>query len=246
MAGHSKWANIKHKKGKADAQRGKIFTKLIRKIVVAAKEGGGEVADNSALRLAVDKALAANMPRDTIERAIKRGVGDLDSANVVENVYEGYGAAGVAVLVYTLTDNVNRTVGEVRHAFSRNAGNLGQNGSVSYLFTQRGEIVFEPGTDELALMEAALEAGADDVEADDDGSFLVITTPSAYTQVHDALKAKGFEAANSEVTMHPSNYIDVDMDNAQTVQNLIDALEDLDDVQDVYTNVSFPDEFLED
>ncbi len=246
MAGHSKWANIKHKKGKADAQRGKIFTKLIRKIVVAAKEGGGEVADNSALRLAVDKALAANMPRDTIERAIKRGVGDLDSANVVENVYEGYGAAGVAVLVYTLTDNVNRTVGEVRHAFSRNAGNLGQNGSVSYLFTQRGEIVFEPGTDELALMEAALEAGADDVEADDDGSFLVITTPSAYTQVHDALNAKGFEAANSEVTMHPSNYIDVDMDNAQTVQNLIDALEDLDDVQDVYTNVSFPDEFLED
>lgn len=247
MAGHSKWSNIKHRKGKQDAKRGKIFTKLIRKIVVAAKEGGGEIEDNPSLRLAVDKALAANMPRDTIERAIKRGTGDTDSDNVSENVYEGYGPSGVAVLVYTLTDNVNRTVGEVRNAFNKNGGNLGTSGSVSYLFSQRGEIIFAPGTDELQLMEVALEAGAEDVESDEDGSFLVVTSPDpkTFNGVVDALKAIDLEPANAEVTMHPSTEAEVDMDTAAVVQKLIDQLEDLDDVQDVYTNVVYPDDFEE-
>lgn len=245
MAGHSKWSNIKHRKGKQDAKRGKIFTKLIRKIVVAAKEGGGEIEDNPSLRLAVDKALSANMPRDTIERAIKRGTGDTESDNVTENVYEGYGPNGVAILVYTLTDNVNRTVGEVRNTFNKNGGNLGTSGSVSYLFSQRGEIVFAPGTDELELMEVALEAGAEDVEGDDDGSFLVVTSPDpkTFNGVVDALKAAGLEPANAEVTMHPSTEAEVDAKTAETIQTLLDQLEDLDDVQDVYSNVAYPDDF---
>lgn len=244
MAGHSKWANIKHRKAAQDAKRGKVFTKIIREITVAARVGGGEAADNPRLRAVVDKALSANMTRDTIDRAIKRGVGDDDTSNMSEITYEGYGAGGVAVLVETMTDNVNRTVSEVRHAFSKHGGNLGTSGSVAYLFTKRGEILFEPGLDEDAIMEVALEAGADDVEVDDDGSITVVTTPDrAFGEVVDALKAAGFEPANAEVTMSPSTEAEVDGDTAEKVMKLIDHLEDLDDVQEVYSNVVFPDDF---
>lgn len=243
MAGHSKWANIKHRKASQDAKRGKIFTKLIREITVSARMGGGEINDNPRLRAAVDKALGNNMTRDTIDRAIKRGVGGDDSANMEEITYEGYGKNGVAVLVETMTDNVNRTVSEVRHAFSKFGGNLGTSGSVAFLFSKRGEIFFEPGVDEEALMEAALEAGAEDVEENEDGSFLVITTPDkSFGEVIDALKAAGLEAADAEVTMHPSTEADLDADTAETVSKMVDLLEDLDDVQNVYTNANWPDE----
>ncbi|MBL4570210.1 MAG: YebC/PmpR family DNA-binding transcriptional regulator [Alcanivorax sp.] len=241
MAGHSKWANIKHRKAAQDAKRGKIFTKLIREITVAARMGGGEAADNPRLRAAVDKALGQNMTRDTIDRAIKRGAGGDDDANMEEITYEGYGKGGVAVLVETMTDNVNRTVAEVRHAFSKFAGNLGTSGSVAFLFTKRGEIFFEPGVDEEKLMEVALEAGAEDVEENDDGSFLVITTPDKqFGDVIDALREAGLEFADAEVTMHPSTEAEMDADTAETVQKMIDMLEDLDDVQNVYTNASWP------
>ncbi|WP_303760262.1 YebC/PmpR family DNA-binding transcriptional regulator [Alcanivorax jadensis] len=243
MAGHSKWANIKHRKAAQDAKRGKIFTKLIREITVAARMGGGEPADNPRLRAAVDKALGQNMTRDTIDRAIKRGAGGDDDANMEEITYEGYGKGGVAVLVETMTDNVNRTVAEVRHAFSKFAGNLGTSGSVAFLFTKRGEIFFEPGVDEEKLMEVALEAGAEDVEENDDGSFLVITTPDKqFGDVVDALREAGLEFADAEVTMHPSTEAEMDADTAETVQKMIDMLEDLDDVQNVYTNASWPSE----
>lgn len=241
MAGHSKWANIKHRKAAQDAKRGKIFTKLIREITVAARMGGGEPADNPRLRAAVDKALGQNMTRDTIDRAIKRGAGGDDDANMEEITYEGYGKGGVAVLVETMTDNVNRTVAEVRHAFSKFAGNLGTSGSVAFLFSKRGEIFFEPGVDEEKLMEVALEAGAEDVEENDDGSFLVITTPDKqFGDVIDALREAGLEFADAEVTMHPSTEAEMDADTAETVQKMIDMLEDLDDVQNVYTNASWP------
>lgn len=241
MAGHSKWANIKHRKAAQDAKRGKIFTKLIREITVAARMGGGEPADNPRLRAAVDKALGQNMTRDTIDRAIKRGAGGDDDANMEEITYEGYGKGGVAVLVETMTDNVNRTVAEVRHAFSKFAGNLGTSGSVAFLFSKRGEIFFEPGVDEDKLMEVALEAGAEDVEENDDGSFLVITTPDKqFGDVIDALREAGLEFADAEVTMHPSTEAELDADTAETVQKMIDMLEDLDDVQNVYTNASWP------
>lgn len=241
MAGHSKWANIKHRKAAQDAKRGKIFTKLIREITVAARMGGGEPADNPRLRAAVDKALGQNMTRDTIDRAIKRGAGGDDDANMEEITYEGYGKGGVAVLVETMTDNVNRTVAEVRHAFSKFAGNLGTSGSVAFLFSKRGEIFFEPGVDEERLMEVALEAGAEDVEENDDGSFLVITTPDKqFGDVIDALREAGLEFADAEVTMHPSTEAEMDADTAETVQKMIDMLEDLDDVQNVYTNASWP------
>ena len=243
MAGHSKWANIKHRKAAQDAKRGKIFTKLIREITVAARMGGPEIADNPRLRAAVDKALSNNMTKDTIDRAIKRGAGDDDSANMEEITYEGYGKNGVAVLVETMTDNVNRTVAEVRHAFSKFAGNLGTSGSVAFLFTKRGEIFFEPGVDEEKLMEVALEAGAEDVEENDDGSFLVITTPDKqFGDVVDALREAGLEFADAEVTMHPSTEAEMDADTAETVQKMIDMLEDLDDVRNVYTNASWPSE----
>lgn len=247
MAGHSKWSNIKHRKGKQDAKRGKIFTKLIRQIVVAAKEGGGDMEMNSRLRMTVDKALAANMSRDTIDRAIARGSGDTESDNVTENIYEGYGPNGVAMLVYTLTDNVNRTVSEIRNVFNKNSGNLGSSGSVSYLFTQRGELVYAPGVDELELMEVALEAGAEDIEGDEDGSFVVVTPPDpkVYNAILDALKAAGLPPENAEITMHPSTEAEVDTETAQIIETLINQLEDLDDVQDVYTNVSYPDDFLD-
>ena len=243
MAGHRKWANIKHRKAAQDAKRGKIFTKLIREITVSARMGGPEIADNPRLRAAVDKALSNNMTKDTIDRAIKRGAGDDDSANMEEITYEGYGKNGVAVLVETMTDNVNRTVSEVRHAFSKFGGNLGTSGSVAFLFTKRGEIFFEPGVEEEKLMEAALEAGAEDVEENEDGSFLVITRPDkSFGEVVDGLKEAGLEPADAEVTMSPSTEAEIDAETAETVGKMIDLLEDLDDVQNVYTNARWPEE----
>lgn len=243
MAGHSKWANIKHRKAAQDAKRGKIFTKLIREITVAARMGGPEIADNPRLRAAVDKALSNNMTKDTIDRAIKRGAGDDDGANMEEITYEGYGKNGVAVLVETMTDNVNRTVSEVRHAFSKFGGNLGTSGSVAFLFTKRGEIFFEPGVEEEKLMEAALEAGAEDVDENEDGSFLVITRPDkSFGEVVDGLKEAGLEPADAEVTMSPSTEAEIDAETAEMVGKMIDLLEDLDDVQNVYTNARWPEE----
>lgn len=241
MAGHSKWANIKHKKAAQDAKRGKVFTKLIREITVAARAGGEVIDDNPRLRLVVDKALGANMTRDTIDRAIKRGAGTGEDGAMDEVTYEGYGIAGVAVLVETLTDNVNRTVSDVRHAFTKHGGNLGTAGSVAYLFSKRGEIYFAPGTDEDALMEVALESGADDVESIGDGAQLVITEPGSYTAVIDALKAAELTFDDAEITMHPSVEVELDAETAEKVQRMIDRLEDLDDVQEVYTNAVFPD-----
>jgi YebC/PmpR family DNA-binding regulatory protein len=239
VAGHSKWANIKHKKARQDAKRGKVFTKLIREITVAAKLGGGDPADNPRLRLAMDKALAQNMPKDTIERAIERGAGAGDDSNVEELTYEGYASGGVAVLVEAMTDNRNRTVAEVRHAFSKHGGNLGTDGSVAYLFTRQGVISFAPGTDEEQVMEAALEAGAEDVDSEEDGSITVITPWEMLGDVNAALVAAGLEPADAEVTMVPSTYVPCDEALSESVMKLIDALEDLDDVQNVYSNGEF-------
>ena len=244
MAGHSKWANIKHKKAAQDAKRGKIFTKLIREITVAAKLGGGEVADNPRLRAAVDKALSANMTKDTIQRAIERGAGGGDNENVEELMYEGYGAGGVAVLIEGMTDNRNRTVAEVRHAFNKCGGNLGTDGSVAYLFTKRGQILIESG-DEDQIMEVALEAGAEDIIGQDDGSFDVATAQTDVIEVKDALVAAGIDVASAEVALVPSTLAELDEDTAPKVMKLIDMLEDLDDVQNVYTNANFTDELLE-
>jgi YebC/PmpR family DNA-binding regulatory protein len=244
MAGHSKWANIKHKKASQDAKRGKIFTKLIREITVASKMGGGEPSDNPRLRAAIDKALSANMTKDTIQRAIDRGTGDGDNDNVEELTYEGYGAAGVAVLVEVMTDNKNRTVAEVRHAFSKCGGNLGTDGSVAYLFTKRGQILIEHA-DEDAVMEAALEAGAEDVITQDDGSIDVATTQNDVVEVKDALIAAGIVVSTAEVALVPSATAEVDENSVPKVMKLIDMLEDLDDVQNVYTNANFTDELLE-
>ncbi|MEB3736293.1 YebC/PmpR family DNA-binding transcriptional regulator [Halopseudomonas pachastrellae] len=245
MAGHSKWANIKHRKAAQDAKRGKIFTKLIRELTVSAKVGGGNPADNPRLRAAVDKALGANMTRDTIDRAIARGAGSNDADNMEELTYEGYGAGGVAVLVEAMTDNRNRTVSEVRHAFGKCGGNLGTDGSVAYLFTRRGQLVFAAGVDEDALMEAALEAGAEDVVANDDGSFDVFTSFEEFGAVRDALDAAGFSAESADVAMIPSTEAELDLDTAQKVVKLIDMLEDLDDVQNVYSNASISDDIME-
>ena len=244
MAGHSKWANIKHKKAAQDAKRGKIFTKLIREITVAAKLGGGEVADNPRLRAAVDKALSANMTKDTIQRAIDRGAGGGDNDNVEELVYEGYGAGGVAVLVEVMTDNKNRTVAEVRHAFNKCGGNLGTDGSVAYLFTKRGQILIESG-DEDQIMEAALDAGAEDVVMQDNGSFDVATSQNDVVEVKDALVAAGVAVDSAEVALVPATLAELDEDTAPKVMKLIDMLEDLDDAQNVYTNANFTDELLE-
>jgi len=236
MAGHSKWANIQHRKGRQDAKRGKIFTKLIREITVAAKLGGPTPEDNPRLRAAVDKALGANMTRDTIERAIARGAGTNEADNVEELTYEGYGPGGVAVLVEVMTDNRNRTVAEVRHAFSRAGGNLGTDGSVAYLFTKRGSIGFAAGVDEEKLMEVALDAGADDLVSNDDGSVDVMTSPEAFGKVKDALAAAGLEPIGSEVSMEASTQVTLDKGGAESILKLIEALEDLDDVQEVYSN----------
>jgi YebC/PmpR family DNA-binding regulatory protein len=241
MAGHSKWANIKHRKAAQDAKKGKVFTKLIRELTTAARMGGGEVNDNPRLRAAVDKALGQNMTRDTIDRAIKRGAGGDDGVNMDEITYEGYAVGGVAVLVETMTDNVNRTVSDVRHAFSKCGGNLGTSGSVAYLFTKRGEILFEPGSDEDKIMEVALEAGAEDVETHEDSSITVITGADAsFSEVTDTLKAAGLEPADAELTMHASVDVELDEETAEAVTKMIDMLEDLDDVQDVYSNAIFP------
>ncbi len=246
MAGHSKWANIKHKKAATDKKRGKIWTKLIREISVAAKEG--KTSDPNAhprLRLAVDKALGANMPKDTIDKACKRGAGETGAENYSEVRYEGYGSGGIAVIVETMTDNVNRTVGEVRHAFTKHGGNLGTSGSVAFQFKKLGILNFAPGVDEEKLLEAALEAGADDVVMEEDGSAEVITSPEVFAEVKAALIAAGFTADNDEVTMRADNMTLVEGDTAAKLLKMIDMLEDLDDVQEVFTNAEFTDADLE-
>ncbi|MDH5263220.1 MAG: YebC/PmpR family DNA-binding transcriptional regulator [Betaproteobacteria bacterium] len=235
MAGHSKWANIQHRKGRQDAKRGKIFTRLIKEITVAARMGGGDPDMNPRLRLAVDKAYENNMPKDNIERAIKRGTGDLEGVNYEEIRYEGYGIAGAAVIVDCLTDNRTRTVADVRHAFSKHGGNLGTDGSVAFLFKHCGQLVFAPGTPEDRLLDAALEAGAEDVVTNDDGSIEVITGPHEFHAVKAALEKAGFKAEVAEVTMKPGAETALAGEDAARMQKLLDALESLDDVQDVYT-----------
>ncbi|GKS70187.1 DNA-binding regulatory protein, YebC/PmpR family [Nitrosomonas sp. PY1] len=235
MAGHSKWANIKHKKAAQDAKRGKVFTRLIKEITVAARMGGGDADSNPRLRLAVDKAYDQNMPKDNVERAIKRGSGALDGVDYEEIRYEGYGVAGAAVMVDCMTDNRVRTVADVRHAFSKNGGNLGTDGSVSFLFKHCGQLVFAPGTNEEKLIEAALEGGAEDVISNDDGSIEVMTAPYEFITVKTALEKAGFKAEFAEVTMKSSNEALLIGDDAIKMQKLLDALENLDDVQNVYT-----------
>lgn len=235
MAGHSKWANIKHKKAAQDAKRGKVFTRLIKEITVAARMGGGDANTNPRLRLAIDKAYDQNMPKDNIERAIKRGSGELEGVNYEEIRYEGYGIGGAAVMVDCMTDNRVRTVADVRHAFTKYGGNLGTDGSVSFLFKHCGQLVFAPGINEEELMDIALEGGADDVVSNDDGSIEVITAPHVFIAVREALEKAGFKADLAEVTMKPSSEILLTGDDAIKMQKLLDALEGLDDVQDVYT-----------
>ena len=241
MAGHSKWANIKHRKAAQDAKRGKIFTKLIREITTSARLGDADPANNPRLRAAVAAALTGNMTRDTINRAIQRGAGGGDGEQLETIVYEGYGPAGSAVMVECLTDNRNRTVAEVRHAFSKCGGNLGTDGSVAYLFSKKGLLAFV-GVDEDALMDAALEAGADDVVTEEDGSIEVYTTPNDFGTVLDGLEAAGFKPQSAEVTMIASTEAELDADTAPKLMRLIDMLEDLDDVQEVYHNGSISDE----
>ncbi|VAW89933.1 Probable transcriptional regulatory protein YebC [hydrothermal vent metagenome] len=236
MAGHSKWANIQHRKGAQDAKRGKLFTKLIREITVAARMGGGDVSSNPRLRAAIDKALGGNMTKDTIERAVKRGSGATDGEDYAEIRYEGYGPSGLAVMVDCLTDNRNRTVAEVRHAFTKCGGNLGTDGSVSYLFSQLGVINYPAGCDEDAIMEAALEAGAEDIVTHDDGSVDVQATAEGFLDVKDAMIAAGFEPEHAEVTQQASTLVELDLEGAEKMLRMIGMLEDLDDVQNVYSN----------
>lgn len=238
MAGHSKWANIQHRKGRQDAKRGKIFTRLIKEITVAAKLGGGDAGSNPRLRLAMEKARENNMPKDTVENAIKRGSGQLDGVDYVELRYEGYGINGAAVMVDCMTDNKTRTVAEVRHAFTKHGGNLGTDGSVSYLFKHCGQMMFAPGTDENSLMEVALDAGAEDIISNDDGSFEVITAPNDFVDVKQRLEAAGFKPEMAEVTMMPQNEVEFSGDDGVRMQKLLDALEGLDDVQEVYTTAT--------
>ncbi|WP_423062915.1 YebC/PmpR family DNA-binding transcriptional regulator [Candidiatus Paracoxiella cheracis] len=244
MAGHSKWANIKHSKARVDAKRGKIFTKLIREITVSARIGGGDPDANPRLRTAVDKALGNNMPKDTIQRAIKRGAGGGDEGNLDEVRYEGYGPSGVAVMVECLTDNKNRTVAEVRHAFTKCGGNLGTDGSVAYLFTKTGLITFTAGSNEEKIMEIALESGADDVTTNDDGTIDVTTSAENFETARDAMAAAGLKPEHAEVTLLASNEISLDKDTAEQMIRLTDMLEDLDDVQNVYSNANYPEEVL--
>lgn len=244
MAGHSKWANIQHRKGAQDAKRGKLFTRLIREITVAARMGGGDVDSNPRLRLAIDKALSGNMTKDTIERAVKRGSGATEGEDYEEIVYEGYGPAGVAILVNCMTDNRNRTVAEVRHAFTKAGGNLGTTGSVSYLFNKVGQISYADGSNEDAIMDVALEAGAEDVVNNDDGSLDVLTSVDEFLNVKDALIAAELKPDNAEVTMRPENEVALDVKNAEKMLRLSDALEDLDDVQSIYSNADISDEVM--
>lgn len=241
MAGHSKWANIKHRKNAQDAKRGKLFTKLIREITVSAKISS-DLNSNPRLRIAIDKALSNNMTRDTIDRAIKRGAGGDDNQDLVEIRYEGYGPNGVAIMVDCLSDNRNRTVSEVRHAFTKMGGNLGTDGSVAYLFTKMGQLLFPKGTDEDKLMEVAIEAGADDVVKQEDGSFIVNTSPEMFVAVQEAMKVAGFAQEEAELTMVPSMTVKLNFEDAQQFMKLVDMLEDLDDVQEVYSNADIPEE----
>lgn len=236
MAGHSKWANIKHKKAATDAKRGKIFTRLIKEITVAARLGGSDPGSNPRLRLAMDKASENNMPKDTVQRAIARGAGEMEGVSYEEIRYEGYGIGGAAVIVDTMTDNRTRTVAEVRHAFAKHGGNMGTDGSVAFLFKHCGQLVYAPGTDEDALMEAALEAGAEDVLTNEDGSIEVVTPPYEFVAIKEALEKAGFKAEFGEVTMKASTETEFTGDDAVKMQKLLDALENLDDVQEVYSN----------
>lgn len=236
MAGHSKWANIQHRKNAQDAKKGKVFTKLIRALTIAARLGGGEPEFNPRLRDAMNKALAANMSRDTLDRAIKRGAGQLEGAEMEEVRYEGYGPSGVAVIVDCMTDNRKRTVAEVRHAFSKCGGNLGTDGSVAYLFKHMGTLSFAPGSDEAKIMEVALEAGADDVETNEDGSIDVMTTPDIFSAVQQAMLSANLLAGIAEVGYVAPIKVPVDDETAEKVQKLVDMLDDLDDVQEVFTN----------
>ncbi len=245
MAGHSKWANIKHRKAAQDKKRGKAWSKLIREVTVAAREGGGDASANPRLRLAMDKAFAANMPRDTVDRAVQRGAGGAEGENYEEIRYEGYGPGGTAVMVDCMTDNRNRTAAEVRHAFNKHGGNLGTDGSVAYLFVKQGVISFEAGADEDAIMEQALEAGAEDIVSNDDGSIDVITAPEDFTSVMDALTAAGLDTAQSELGFNATTSAELDQETAEKLLRLIDALEDLDDVQEVYSNADISAEILE-
>ncbi len=244
MAGHSKWANIQHRKGAQDAKRGKLFTKLIREITVSSRLGGPDAAANPRLRTAIDKALGSNMPKDTIERAIKRGAGDLEGVNYQETRYEGYGPGGVAVMVDCMTDNRNRTVAEVRHAFNKCGGNLGTEGSVAYLFTKKGMLTYPVGSDEDRIMEAALEAGADDIVVNDDSSIDVFTAAEAFVTVKEAMNAAGVVAEHAEVTMEAATEVVLELDDARKMLRLLDMLEDLDDVQNVYSNADITAEVM--
>ena len=238
MAGHSKWANIQHRKGRQDEKRGKIWTKLIKEITVAAKLGGGDISANPRLRLAIDKAKDANMPNDNVQRAIARGTGSLEGVNYEEIRYEGYGINGAAVIVDCLTDNRTRTVAEVRHAFNKNGGNMGTEGSVAFLFKHCGQMLFAPGTHEDQLMEVALEAGADDVITHEDGSFEVLTPVPDFPKVQDAIVKAGLKAELATVAMRPETEIALEGGQAESMQKLLDALENLDDVQEVFTNAA--------
>ncbi|MBE5252804.1 YebC/PmpR family DNA-binding transcriptional regulator [Mixta mediterraneensis] len=245
MAGHSKWANTRHRKAAQDAKRGKIFTKIIRELVTSAKLGGGDPSSNPRLRAAMDKALSNNMTRDTMDRAIARGVGGDDNANMETIIYEGYGPGGSAIMIECLSDNRNRTVGEVRHAFTKTGGNLGTDGSVAYLFNKKGVISYAPGQDEDQVMEAALEAGAEDVVSYDDGTIDIFTAWEDMGTVRDAMEAAGFKADTAEVTMIPSTKAEMDAETAPKLLRLIDMLEDCDDVQEVYHNGEISDEVAE-
>ncbi|MDR1967877.1 MAG: YebC/PmpR family DNA-binding transcriptional regulator [Burkholderiaceae bacterium] len=238
MAGHSKWANIQHRKGRQDEKRQRVWTRVVREIMVAARTGGGDPTANPRLRLAIDKAKAANMPADTIKRNIDKATGNLEGVNYEEIRYEGYGIGGAAIIVDTMTDNRVRTVAEVRHMFSKYGGNMGSEGSVAFQFKHCGQIVFAPGVSEDQVMEVALEAGADDVIADEDGAIEVLTSAAQFEAVRDALQAAGFAPEVAEVTMRAENTIDLSGDDGQKMQKLLDMLEDLDDVQDVFHNAN--------
>ena len=242
MAGHSKWANIQHRKGRQDEKRGAAFSKIAKEITVAAKMGGGDPGFNPRLRLAIDKGKAVNMPKDKIDNAIKKGTGELEGVDYVEIRYEGYGIGGAAVMVDCLTDNKTRTVADVRHAFNKHGGNMGTDGCVAFQFKHCGQMLFAPGTDEAALMDAAIEAGAEDVVTNEDSSIEVITTPGDFIAVKDALEAAGFTPEFGEVTMKPKNETELAGDDAVRMQKLIDALEAIDDVQEVYTSAAFDEE----
>lgn len=244
MAGHSKWANIQHRKGAQDKKRGKLFTKLIREITIAARVAGGDLAANPRLRLAVDKAKGQSMPKDNIERAIKRGSGDLDGADYHEIRYEGYGPGGTAVMVDCMTDNKNRSVADVRHAFSKFGGNLGADGSVNYLFNHVGFLAYPAGSDEETIMEAAIDAGAEDVIVDDDQSIEVLTEPTEYEAVLEKMRAAGFEPESSDLTMRATTSSTLDIKAATSMIKMLEMLEDLDDVQNIYSNADISEEVL--